>query len=134
MMNGKEELLQFLEYLVNIDNEINEELQPYYGRVLGREKACMNSYGLANPKEKTLLSRSLSIYKLSAKVKGCSSFEELEAMLRREIAEAKDDTDLFDLRRQLAFLSDYSSFKKKMAMSLDGSLSENSESCEVKIK
>lgn len=106
-MDGKEKLEQFLNYLRIVDKQIDEELQPYYERVLEREKAGMNSYGVANPKERVLLGKSSSIYKLQAKINACSSFEELEAKLKGEIAETQDNAILYDLQRQLNLISEY---------------------------
>ena len=40
-------------------------------------------------------------------INACSSFEELEAKLKGEIAETQDNAILYDLQRQLNLISEY---------------------------
>lgn len=107
-MGEENKLLQFLEYLRDIEKKADEGLSSYYEKVFEREKAGMNSYGVAKPQERVLLGINASIQQLKSKIKECSSFEELEAKLKKEIVEAQDNAVLYELQRQLSLISDYS--------------------------
>lgn len=118
-MGEENRLLQFLEYLRDIEKKADEGLRSYYEKVFEREKAGMNSYGVAKPQERVLLGINVSIQQLKAKIKECNSFEDLEANLKKEIAEAQDNATLYELQRQLSLISDYSLSVEKTEEHMD---------------
>ena len=96
----EKEMLDFVEYLKNAEKRIDEELIPYYERIAKREKARMNSYGVATPKDNVLLNESTAIYDLRQKASSNISFRELEKEIKDEIYNCQDKEVILKLKRQ----------------------------------
>lgn len=105
--------LDFYEYLETKRSEVLEALKPYNQRIEDRERAGMNSYGVATPKDKELLRNNKSILDLQKKIKLNNNFENLKNDIEEEIQSCQDKTDIYNLERQLQYMNEYSKVNNK---------------------
>lgn len=110
MENIEDELLGFFDYLEKKKQTIVDELQPYYDKLNARLSAHMNTYGIANPKEKCLMNDLASVIDLERRLKETNSFDKLEEGLRKEV-EAKG-LDSKGLQNEIEIITEYELYKK----------------------
>lgn len=95
--------MEFKEYLDKLEKAIQEELKPFYERERERENSSMNTYGIATPKDKSLLAEVVSIQNLKRRINLSNNIDDIV----EEIKDERKTGNSFDLDRQLELIKEY---------------------------
>lgn len=115
-MKNIEELLLFFDYLEQRNETIREKLQLYYAKLEERTVACMNTYGIASPKEKCLMNDLKTITNLKGRLKKVASLKELEELLQQKVIATTDSIDIQNVQKELELVAEYKSSLKEKVM------------------
>ena len=112
-MEKETEILAFIDYLKERQEQITVKLEPYYERIKTREQSAMNLYGCATPGDNILLNENAAISTVLSKITLDTNLDDLEKSIKQNCETEQSYYKKQSYHYQLKVIEDYREKLKK---------------------